>query len=82
MKGKMKLELLGIGQFKEFKYSGVQRGKLKLPEQIKIESGGDLIAVGEDEDYLHCFFTTGDYFGFYKSDDEDHIYQHILRLNT
>lgn len=82
MKGKMKLELLGIGQFKEFSHSGIKRGKLKLPEQIKVESGSDLIAVGEDEVYLHCFFTTGDYLGVYKSKDKDHIYQHILRLNT
>jgi hypothetical protein len=82
MKGKMKLELLGAGQFKEFKDSGVKRGKLKLPDQIKIEDGGDLIAVGEDEIYLHCFFTSGDYLGVYKSDDKDHMYQHILRLNT
>ena len=77
----MKLELLGNGQFTEFESSGIERGKLKIPGDIKIEDGIDLIAVGEDEIYLHCFFTSGDYLGVYKSDDENHIYQHLLRLN-
>jgi hypothetical protein len=64
-----------------FSHCGVKRGILKLPEGANVN--GDLIAVGENETYLHCFISgCGAYYGIYKSDDENHLYQHILRLNT
>ena len=78
MKGVMNIELLGEGQYKEFKKSGIKIGKLKLPSGAT----GHLVAVGENETYLHCFYSSGVYLGVYKSDDENHLYQHILKLNT
>ena len=79
MKGKTTVEMLGIGQFEHFEHSGIERGPLKMPEG----SSGVLIAFGEDELYLHTIIAdTGDYYGVYKSDDENHIYNHLRNLNT
>ena len=76
----MNIELLGIGQFVEFTHSGLSKGKLALPPEAKVE--GDLIAIGENESYVHCIISgTGDYYGIFKSDDPKHIYQLILKLN-
>lgn len=62
-------------------HSGLKKGAIKLPEGII--ANGDLILVGENEAYLHCFISgSWDYYGIWKSDDENHLYQHILRLNT
>ena len=60
--------------------SGIKLGKLKLPEGVAVL--GDLIAVGESDAYLHCFISdTGEYYGVFKSEDENHIYRLIKSLN-
>jgi len=80
MLGHMTIEVIGES-VSGLSHCGVKRGILKLPEGASVD--GDLIAVGENENYLHCFISgSGAYYGIYKSDDENHFYQHILRLNT
>jgi len=76
--GVMNIEMIGDVTADAIKYSGIERGILKMPDS----SMPPLIAVGENEIYLHCFTQTGDYWGVFKSDDENHLYQHLLRLNT
>lgn len=61
--------------------SGLKSGPLTLPRDI-LAIIGELIAFGESDRYLHCVISgTGTYYGVFKSDDENHLYQHILRLN-
>lgn len=80
IKGFMNLEFIGE-PIEGAIHSGIKKGILKLPEGVSVN--GDLIAVGENDAYLHCFISgTWDYYGIWKSDDENHLYQHILRLNT
>ncbi len=80
MLGHMNIEFIGESM-SGLSHCGVRRGVLKLPEGASVN--GDLIAVGENENYLHCFISgCGGYYGIYKSNDENHLYQHILRLNT
>lgn len=80
MLGHMNIEFTGESM-SGLSHCGVKRGILKLPEGVSVN--GDLIAVGENESYLHCFISgSGAYYGIYKSDDENHLYQHILGLNT
>ena len=61
-------------------HCGIKKGVLKLPETWAVK--GELVAVGENYGYLHCFSGDGNYIGIYKSEDENHIYQKILKLNT
>jgi hypothetical protein len=63
------------------KRSPIESGPLKLPDEASVL--GQLIAIGEDDRYLHCIVSvSGAYFGVFKSGDEKHLYQHLLRLNT
>ena len=79
LKGTMKIELIGHGFKENPKRTKIPLGKLKLPEG----ASGELLYVGEDDLYLHCFVVnSGAYYGIFKSDDDNHIYQHILKLNT
>lgn len=56
------------------------KGPLKLPDGLTF--AGQLIAIGEDDDYLHCIISeSGGYYGVLKSADENHLYQHLLKLN-
>lgn len=80
MLGHMNIEFIGESM-SGLSHCGVKSGILKLPEGVSVD--GDLIAVGENETYLHCFISgRWSYYGIFKSDDENHLYQHILRLNT
>lgn len=81
MKGTMNIEMIGENIDDNIKHSGIQAGTLKLPEGFSA-SGGGLIAVGENEMYLHCFMADGTYCGVFKSNEKDHLYQHLLALNT
>lgn len=66
-----------------FEDSGIKPGKLVLPDGLTIVDGGDLIAFAEDSTYLHCLIIpSAAYYGVFKSSDKDHLYQHLLRLNT
>jgi len=79
LKGTMKIELIGHDFKENPKRTKIPTGKLKLPEGYV----GELLYVGEDDLYLHCFLVdSGGYYGIFKSDDESHIYQHVLKLNT
>ena len=81
MKGTMNIELIGESINAPVTHSGISAGVLKLPEGVEVD--GELLAVGENDQYLHCFITgTGSYYGIFKSEDENHIYQHLLELNT
>ena len=61
--------------------SGIPSGKLVLPEGLTVD--GDLIAFGECDMYLHCVISgSGEYYGIFKSEDKNHLYQHILNLNN
>jgi len=61
--------------------SNINLGPLKFPKGMSVD--GDLIAIGENDKYLHCIISgTGMYYGVFKSDDPDHLYQHLKRLNT
>ena len=65
----------------ECRRCGINRGPLKLPNGMSVE--GDLIAFGENDLYLHCIIgNTGNYFGVFKSDDENHLYKRLIALNT
>jgi len=60
--------------------SNIPKGPLKLPKDMSVD--GELIAVGENDMYLHCFISGGgQYLGVFKSDEENHLYQHLLKLN-
>lgn len=60
---------------------GIPYGVLNLPEGVSVD--GDLIVFGEDELYLHCVISgSGGYYGVFKSNDDNHIYQQLLKLNT
>jgi hypothetical protein len=62
------------------KRSAIPRGPLILPEGVTV--AGSLIAFGEDDRYLHCIVSdTGAYYGVFKGDDSDHLYQRLLELN-
>ena len=61
--------------------SNISYGPLKLPKGMTIDDGSELIVVGENDKYLHCFFTNGTYYGIFKSNDKNHMYQCILNLN-
>ena len=79
LKGTMKIELLGHSFKVNPKRTSIPLGKLNLPEGVS----GELLYVGEDDEYLHCFgMDSGAYYGIWKSDDENHLYQHVLKLNT
>jgi len=81
MKGTMNIDLVGESVSDNINHSGIPCGILKLPKDVIID--GELLAVGENETYLHCFITgSGNYYGIFKSDDENHIYQNLLKLNT
>ena len=61
-------------------HSGLKTGPLKLPDDVAVN--GQLILVGEIDQYLQCFISgSGTYYAVLKSEDENHLYQHILRLN-
>jgi hypothetical protein len=62
------------------KRSGIRPGKLVTPARFD----GDLIAFGEDDEYLHCVLQgSGALYQVYKlSGEEDHLYQHLLELNS
>ena len=78
------LRLMGKGSvpFPHKQYD-IQCGILKLPEDMTVDGGGDLIAVGENDKFLHCFNTvTGMYLGIFKNKtDKNHLYRHICELN-
>jgi len=79
LKGTMKIEFIGHDFKENPKRTKIPFGKLKLPEEVTDE----LLYVGEDDDYLHCFVVnSGTYYGIYKSDDKSHLYQFVLKLNT
>ena len=81
MKGKVEIKCLGEGQFKPFKESGLPRGPLKMPQGVSMD--GELIAFGEDEEYIHCVISsTGQYYGVFRSPDYDHFYQALRRANV
>lgn len=81
MKGKTVIDMKGVGEYEPFDESGIQRGPLKLPEGAVVK--GELVAFGEDESFLHCVISgTGDYYGVFKSEDDNHLYQHLKALNT
>jgi hypothetical protein len=82
MKGTMNIEVIGFDSTENAKRSPIERGPLVSPEGVN-KTGGTLIAIGENDDYLHCILSdTGEYYGVLKSDDPNHLYQHILSLNT
>lgn len=56
--------------------SQLRAGYLKLP----YGSSTTLFAFGEDGTHVHCITGEGTYYGIFKSDDPDHIYQLILKL--
>lgn len=63
--------------------SGISHGPLIVPEDWAIGGDGQLIAFAEDNVYLHCVIsTTGAVMSVYKSNDPNHMYQHLLSLNT
>lgn len=77
IKGMMDIVLIGSDCWNK---SNIPLGVVKLPDEISVD--GEVIVVGENDTYLHCFISnTGAYFGIYKSDDPKHIYQLILKLN-
>jgi len=79
MKGTMNIDLIGETIENENR-SEIKLGPLVLPKGATIN--GELIAVGENDAYLHCFASgSGSYLGIFKSEDENHIYARILELN-
>ena len=82
LKGTMNIEIIGHDFKNNPNRTTIQTGPLKLPEGTSIGDGGELIFVGENDEFLHCFTTTGTYIGIIKSEEENHIYQHVLKLNT
>lgn len=79
MRGTVKVEHIGFADT-HFEESGIPRGKLTLPEGATVD--GELIAFGEDELYLHCVVSeTGNYYGVFKSIDDNHLYQRLVELN-
>jgi hypothetical protein len=60
--------------------SGLRSGPLILPEGVSVD--GSLILFAEDETYLHCVLSvTGAYYGVFKSNDKNHMYQQLLKVN-
>jgi len=60
----------------------LKRGPLKMPDGV-FHEGGDLIMFGEDKTHVHCVTSnTGDVYSVFKSPDPNHLYQHLLKLNT
>jgi hypothetical protein len=76
----LEVEFPGL-QSVDFEFSGLEMGPLELPEGMSFE--GDLILFGENAKYLHCVISgSGAYYGVFKSEDEDHMYRHLLLINT
>lgn len=60
---------------------GIKPGPLRIPDGCSVD--GNLIAIGEDDMYVHCIISnSGAYYGVFKSEDKNHLYREILRLNT
>jgi hypothetical protein len=74
-------EPTNTGVLQKLLHSGIKKGILKIPDDWIVN--GELVAVGENYTHLHCFIT-GDwnYIGICKSNDENHMYQQIIELNT
>ena len=61
--------------------SGIKPGPLNLPNGASVN--GKLIAFAEDDAYLHCVIEPeGTYYGVFKSEDKNHLYQRLLKLNA
>ena len=81
MKDIMNIELIGEVTENHIEHCGIQAGVLRIDDCWGFV--GTLLAVGENEEFLHCFvIETGSYLGVYKSDDKNHLYQHLLNLNA
>ena len=81
MQGTMNIEVIGYDAEPNPKRSRIQRGPLILPDGATVE--GQLVAIGENDDFLHCIVSgSGVFIGVAKSPDENHFYQHLLRLNA
>ena len=84
LKGTMNIEFISHSFKKIPNRTNLKLGPINLPDGVSVgfEGKGRLIYVGEDDAYLHCFIDdTGCYYGIFKSDDDNHIYQRILDLN-
>ena len=81
MNGTMNIEIIGETFQPNSKRSVIQCGPLKLPDGVTV--CGELVAFGENDMFLHCICSgSGAYYGVFKSDDTEHLYQHLLRLNS
>lgn len=81
MNGTMNIEIIPHNGEQTPNRSDIKRGPLKLPEGVA-STTGDLIAIGENDEYLHCVFAkTGTLYQIFKSDDPDHMWHVVLELN-
>ena len=59
----------------------IPAGPLKLPNDVSVD--GDLILIGENDEYMHCIISgSGAYYGVFKSHEENHLYKQICELNN
>lgn len=81
MQGTTNIEIIGYDAEPNSRRSRIQRGPLTLPEGANID--GQLIAFGENDGYLHCIVSgNGNYYGVFKSEDQNHLYQRLVELNA
>ena len=81
MIGTMNIEMIGETFQPNHNRSAIQCGPLKLPDGVSV--CGELVAFGENDTFLHCICSgNGAYYGVFKSDDTEHLYQHLLLLNS
>ena len=80
MNGTMTIQIKGASFVSDSNRSNIPRGALNLPDGFSIN--GILVAIGEDDKFLHCIASpSGNYFGISKEEEYNHLFQHILRLN-
>jgi len=62
--------------------SGLCNGVLKMPEGINLMNNEELVLFSECDIYLNCvFYPSGNLYRIFKSDDENHLYNHLLKIN-
>lgn len=57
--------------------SGLLPGLLNTPKEFD----ANLVLFGENDIYLHCITPKGGLLSVHKSEDSNHVYQHILKAN-
>ena len=80
MQGTVDIDFKGHDFIENPNRTAIPQGPLKLPEGMNADGG--LVFFGENDEYLHCIVAgTGQYLGVFKSEDPNHIFQYILKLN-